>query len=185
MNIEALEKMASKSEKKAAVDWSSIKGNVNWEAIKQKIDQAKKWYEGQGAGTRALIGAGAGLGTGALLGKLMGRTGTGAVAGALAGAGAGAYWKDVIKAIDAAKPVAADATKKTKDRVSQFIQKMLPKTTQGEKAPSGEEDALAKARRTAPTADNGSQFLADVEKTKANGGLQKAQTPKGVNLVVR
>ena len=129
-----------KSEKKAEInlpDWSAIKGNVNWDAIKQKIQEAKDWYESRPAEQRALIGAGVGLGGGALLGKLMGRTGTGAVAGALAGAGAGAYWNHVRKAIDAArssggiskavsavKPVVEDATKKTRDRIDAIAKKL-------------------------------------------------------------
>lgn len=131
------DKGGEKSEKKAAfdVDWSKIKGNVNWEAIKQKLTEAKQWYEGQSPETRALIGAGVGLGGGALLGKLMGRTGTGALAGTLAGAGAGAYWKDIKKAIEAAKPgisdalsaakpVVENATQKTKERIDAIAKKL-------------------------------------------------------------
>lgn len=127
-----------KSEKKAELpDWSNIKGNINWSAFKQKLQEVKDWYESRPAEQRALIGAGVGLGGGALLGKLMGRTGTGAVAGALAGAGAGAYWNHVRKAIDAArssggiskavsavKPVVEDATKKTKDRIDAIAKKL-------------------------------------------------------------
>lgn len=140
--------------KKAEVDWKAIKGNVNWDAIKQKIQEAKDWYESRPAEQRALIGAGVGLGGGALIGKLMGRTGTGAVAGALAGAGAGAYWNDIKKAIDAArssegiskavsavKPVVEDATKKTKDRID-AIAKKLGVT---DKNTGTEESAAAKA----------------------------------------
>lgn len=137
MNIEKLEKMASSAEKKAAfdVDWNKIKGSVNWDAIKQKITEAKQWYEGQSPEARALIGAGVGLGGGALLGKLMGRTGTGALVGTLAGAGAGAYWKDIKKAIEAAKPGISDAlsatkpvienaTQKTKERIDAIAKKL-------------------------------------------------------------
>lgn len=171
------------AEKKAAfdfdVDWSKIKGNVNWEAIKQKLTEAKQWYEGQNPETRALIGAGVGLGGGALLGKLMGRTGTGAVAGALAGAGAGAYWKELKKVIEATKPIASDATKKTKDRVSQLMQKVRPKSTQGEKAPSGERDAIEKAV-SASLGGYADRFMKDWERTQAEG-----LPPQGVNLVVR
>ena len=169
------------AEKKAAfdVDWSKIKGNVNWDAIKQKLTEAKQWYEGQNPETRALIGAGVGLGGGALLGKLMGRTGTGAVAGALAGAGAGAYWKELKKVIEATKPIASDAAKKTKDRVSQLMQKVRPKSTQGEKAPSGERDAIEKAV-SASIGGYADRFMKDWERTQAEG-----LPPQGVNLVVR
>ena len=159
------------AEKKAA--------NVNWEAIKQKLTEAKRWYEGQNPETRALIGAGVGLGGGALLGKLMGRTGTGAVAGALAGAGAGAYWKDLKKVIEATKPIASDAAKKTKDRVSQLVQKVRPKSTQGEKAPSGERDAIEKAVSSS-LGGYADQFMKDWERTQAEG-----LPPQGVNVVVR
>lgn len=181
MNIEKLEKMASSSEKKAAfdVDWSKIKGNINWEAIKQKIQDAKDWYESRPAEQRALIGAGVGLGGGALLRKLMGRTGTGAVAGALAGAGAGAYWKDLKKVIEATKPIASGAAKKTKDRVSQLMQKVRPKSTQGEKAPSGERDAIEKAV-SASLGGYADRFMKDWERTQAEG-----LPPQGVNVVVK
>ena len=169
------------AEKKAAfdVDWSKIKGNVNWDAIKQKIQDAKNWYESRPAEQRALIGAGVGLGGGALLGKLMGRTGTGAVAGALAGASAGAYWKDLKKVIEATKPVASDAAKKTKDRVSQLVQKVRPKSTQGEKAPSGERDAIEKAVSSS-LGGYADQFMKDWERTKAEG-----IPPQGVTVVAR
>lgn len=165
--------------KKAEVDWNAIKGNINWSAIKQKIQDAKNWYESRPAEQRALIGAGVGLGGGALLGKLMGRTGTGAVAGAVAGAGAGAYWKDLKKVIEATKPVASDAAKKTKDRVSQLMQKVRPKSTQGEKAPSGERDAIEKAV-SASLGGYADRFMKDLERTQAEG-----LPPQGVNLVVR
>ena len=165
--------------KKAEVDWNAIKGNVNWDAIKQKIQEAKDWYESRPAEQRALIGAGIGLGGGALLGKLMGRTGTGAVAGALAGAGAGAYWKDLKKVIEATKPIASDAAKKTKDRVLQLTQKVRPKSTQGEKAPSGEHDAIEKAV-SASLGGYADRFLKDWERTQAEG-----LPPHGVNVVVR
>lgn len=200
MNIEKLEKMASSSEKKAAktaaekkaafdVDWSKIKGSVNWDAIKQKIQDAKDWYESRPAEQRALIGAGVGLGGGALLGKLMGRTGTGAIAGAVAGAGAGAYWKELKKVIEATKPIASDAAKKTKDRVSQLMQKVRPKSTQGEKAKSPEGDALDKARDASlgVGSEYAAQFLRDWNRTKAEG-LPLDGSPsgaKGVDIVVR
>lgn len=113
----------------------SKKAAFDWDAIKQKLTEAKQWYEGQSPETRALIGAGVGLGGGALLGKLMGRTGTGALAGTLAGAGAGAYWKDIKKAIEAAKPgisdalsaakpVVENATQKTKERIDAIAKKL-------------------------------------------------------------
>ena len=158
------------AEKKAAFDW---------DAIKQKLTEAKQWYEGQNPETRALIGAGVGLGGGALLGKLMGRTGTGAVAGAVAGAGAGAYWKELKKVIEATKPIASDAAKKTKDRVSQLMQKVRPKSTQGEKAPSGERDAIEKAV-SASLGGYADRFMKDWERTQAEG-----LPPQGVNIVVR
>lgn len=192
MNLEALKKVVEQSEKKAEInlpDWSAIKGNINWDAIKQKIQEAKDWYESRPAEQRALIGAGVGLGGGALLGKLMGRTGTGAVAGALAGAGAGAYWKDLKKVIEATKPIASGAAKKTKDRVSQLMQKVRPKSTQGEKAKSPEGDALEKARDASLGIGSGyaAQFLRDWNRTKAEG-LPLDGSPsgaKGVDIVVR
>ena len=163
MNIEKLEKLVSSSEKKVDetavkkaafdVDWSKIKGNVNWDAIKQKLSEMKNWYGRQGAGTRALIGAGVGLGGGALLGKLMGRTGAGAIAGALAGAGTGAYWKDVLKAIDAVKPVAVEASDRTKKRLAELVNN-LPKSTRGESQGDGEAKAISTARDSAGVSDS-------------------------------
>ena len=147
MNIEAIESIANKTEKKAldlGVNWDVVKQEIDaaGKAVKGKLTQAKDWYGKQDAGTRALVGAGAGLGAGALLGKLVGRTGTGAAVGALAGAGASAYWKDVRKAIEAVKPLAADAANKTKDRVVAIAKKL----NVDEKKLGTQENATAKAQ---------------------------------------
>jgi len=139
------------SEKKASVDLG-----INWDTVKQKIDaagkavkgkltQAKDWYGKQDTGTRALVGAGAGLGAGALLGKLVGRTGTGAAVGALTGAGAAgtaAYWNDIRKAIDAAKPTVGNAVGKAKERIDAIVKKLRV----DDKKLGTEENAQAKAQ---------------------------------------
>lgn len=196
---------ATTMKKKAAVDWNAIKGNVTWDAIKQKIQEAKAWYESMPAEQRALIGAGVGLGGGALLGKLMGRTGTGALAGTLAGAGAGAYWKDIRKAIDAAKssksvsealsavkPVVSDAAKKTKDRID-AIAKKLGVTDKKKDTP---ENATAKALASTGVNPTSGQvgpgeykiewhsYLADKLKEEEKKA-REALASKGINVVVR
>lgn len=182
MNIEALKKMSSSSEKKAAfdVDWSKIKGNVNWDAIKQKLTDAKRWYEGQSPEMRTLIGAGVGLGGGALIGKLMGRTGTGALVGTLAGAGTGAYWKHIKEILETAKPTIDDASKKTVGKLKAYarkVQRSVGKGTDGEKAPDTEADALAASQAAAgvgndaPSPETIDQFLENWNRRKAQGAL--------------
>lgn len=121
--------------------------DLNWESVKNKINEGLKMYENASPKTRALIGAGAGLGGGALLGKLFGRTGTGAALGAAAGAGAGAYWKDIGKAIKAVKPVAQDAKEKTNAYFQNLWNKYVASNDLDAKKPQA--TATAKAQTAA------------------------------------
>lgn len=117
----------------------------SWADVMSKIRAAKTWVN-ENPMHRALFGAGAGLAGGALLGRLVGGksgTGTGAAIGALAGVGAGAYWNDIRKAIDAVKPVAGNAARKTKD----YINRMLSGVDKGDKSDS--ENATEVARDAA------------------------------------
>jgi hypothetical protein len=105
---------AKKREKKAEAQ-GMAKQAFSWADVMSKIREAETWFKSQKPEHRALMGAGAGLAGGALLGKLTGmKPSVGAAIGAAAGAGTGAYWNDVRKAIDAVRPVAGNASQKTK-----------------------------------------------------------------------
>lgn len=120
-NVDRINERRAKrqAEKKAGVQ-GMAKEAFSWADVMSKIRAAKTWVN-ENPMRRALFGAGAGLAGGALLGRLVGgksSTGTGAAIGALAGVGAGAYWNDIRKAIDAVKPVAGNAARKTRDFVT-------------------------------------------------------------------
>ena len=83
----------------AARSRAAIEKNAfDWGSVNKWLGDAKEWYNGQDAGTRALIGAGGGALAGAGLASLLGGSnGTGALLGGIAGGVAGTIdWNKVL-----------------------------------------------------------------------------------------